>query len=61
MSGRGQVDDIRRTKILDLVTQVLERQDRGESIDSEQLASQHPDLMPELAEELSRQQMIAEC
>ncbi|MCA9148640.1 MAG: protein kinase [Planctomycetales bacterium] len=59
MSGRGQVDDIRRTKILDLVTQVLERQDRGESIDSEQLASQHPDLMPELAEELSRQQMIA--
>ncbi|MFM2092929.1 MAG: Serine/threonine-protein kinase PrkC [Planctomycetota bacterium] len=47
-------DDDRRQRVEQLVADYLARRERGELISSEQVLSQHADLMPELSQELDR-------
>ena len=47
-------DDDRQQRVEQLVADYLARRERGEPVSSEQMLSQHADLMPELSRELDR-------
>ncbi len=52
-------DTPRQSQIRDIVSKYVEQCTRGESPDVQQVESQHPDLMPELAEELRKLRLVA--
>ena len=52
-------DETRRTEIITVVKNYLDRCSRGETVDQADVVREHPQLMPELAEELANQQLVA--
>lgn len=59
MSDPRYDEATRRTKIIQVVTDYVDRCSRGESLNQEDVVRENPQLMPELAEELANQQLVA--
>ena len=50
--------DLRRSQILDIVSDYAQRQAKGEKLSRDTMVSKHGDLMPELEEELRKQRLV---
>lgn len=59
MTDSGGQDELRRSRILEVLRRVQDQQSRGEAVDAQRLERDHPELMPELGEEFKRQQIVA--
>lgn len=55
----ASADNPRQSQIRDIVSRLVEQCSRGESPDVQQVESQHPDLLPELSEELRKLRLVA--
>jgi hypothetical protein len=51
----------KQQQIRRIVEGFLRRLDAGESVSDQSLISEHPNLMPELAEELRRARLVPAC
>jgi serine/threonine protein kinase/WD40 repeat protein len=59
MSGSGPSPDPRQSQIEKVVLDYVRRQSRGEDPSQDAVVNDHPDLMPELGEELTNQRLVA--